>query len=73
MNKITISKEEYKKLKNQSDAYKKLTSHLFQAIVKDPVQDVVSDFSRTGLYTKEFLTDVENGLRKSSYSTCSVT
>ena len=68
MKKITISKEEYQKLKKQSEAYKKLTSRLFEAVVKDPIKDVVSDFRQTSLYTSEFLSDLEDGLRKSSYS-----
>lgn len=68
MDKITISKEEYKKLKKQSEAYKKLAGHLFETVIKDPIKDVVADFRGTGLYTNDFLSDLENGLRKSSYS-----
>ena len=69
MSKVVISKEEYKKLKKYSEAYKKLASRFFEAAVKDPIEDTVTEFRRTGLYTKEFLNDLEKGLRKSSYST----
>ena len=65
---ITIPKTEYSKLKRQSDAYKKLSSRFFEFMIKDPIEEVVSDFRKTSLYTKEFLTDLEDGLRKSSYA-----
>lgn len=68
MNKVNISKEEYQKLKKQSEAYKKLASRFFETIVKDPIKDVIQDFRQSNLYTKDFLSDLENGLRKSSYS-----
>lgn len=64
---VTISKREYGQLKGQSQAYKKLTSQIFSAVVKGSIDDVVDDFRKTSLYSKEFLTDFEKGLRKSSY------
>jgi len=67
MSQITISKKEYIQLKNQSQAYKKVASNLFAAILKDPIEDVVNDFKKTRLYTNKFLSDLENGLRRSSY------
>ena len=67
MNTITIPKKEYSQLKKQSQAYKKIAGRLFAAIVKDSIEDVIIDFKKTGLYTKNFLSDLENGLRKSSY------
>ncbi|OHA91499.1 MAG: hypothetical protein A2832_00615 [Candidatus Zambryskibacteria bacterium RIFCSPHIGHO2_01_FULL_44_22b] len=68
MSKITISREEYVRLKRQSEAYKNLAGRFFETAVKDPITNVVKDFRRTGLYTREFLSDLEKGLRKSSYS-----
>ena len=68
MSRVTISKEEYRELKRRSEAYKKLTGRLFETIIKDSVAEVIHDFKKTGLYTPEFLTDLEGGLRKSSYS-----
>ncbi len=67
METITISKKEYKKLLSQSKAYEKLAKDFFESVVKDPVDEVVSDFKKTNLYTNEFLEDLESGLRKSSY------
>jgi len=55
MNTVTISKTEYKKLKNQSQAYQKLASKFFQFAVKDPIQEVMDDFKQTNIYTNEFL------------------
>jgi len=68
MVKVTIPKEEYQKLQQQSQAYQKLAARLFESIIKDPIRDVVQDFKDTGLYSKGFLADLETGLRKSSYA-----
>lgn len=65
---ITIPKTEYSKLKRQADAYKKLSGRFFEFMIKDPIEEIVNDFRKTNLYTKEFLTDLEDGLKKSSYS-----
>ena len=67
MSQVTISEQEYKQLKRQGAAYRKLAARLFQSVVKDDVASVVGDFANTDLYSKGFLTDLEKGLRKSSY------
>jgi len=67
MSTITISKKEYQKLKGQALAYRKMAKSLFLAVVKDPISEVVQDFKATGLYNKNFLKDLESGLKKSSY------
>ena len=36
--------------------------------LKNPADEVVENFKATDLYAEEFLTDLEDGLRKSSYS-----
>ncbi len=64
---ITISKTEYRKLRRQATAYQKLTSRLFESVIKDSIQEIINDFRKTDLYTDNFLEDLENGLRKSSY------
>lgn len=68
MDNITISKKEYSKLKLKAKAYEKLAGEVFKNVLKDPVKEVVDDFRKTGLYSDEFLIDLENGLRKSSYT-----
>ena len=67
MNQVTISEQEYKQLKRQGAAYRRLAARLFQSVVKDDVVSVVCDFADTKLYSKGFLKDLEKGLRKSSY------
>jgi hypothetical protein len=68
MAQVTISKTEYLRLRRQASAYQKLTSRLFEAVIKDPIQEVVEDFRKTNFYTPGFLKDLERGLRKSSYA-----
>ena len=67
MSQITISEQEYKRLKRQGAAYRKIAAKLFQSVVKDDAASVVRDFADARLYSKGFLTDLEKGLRKSSY------
>ncbi len=65
---VTISKNEYLKLRKQANAYQKMAGRLFEAIIKDPVKETVYDFRKTNLYTKRFLNDLEKGLSRSSYA-----
>jgi len=37
-------------------------------MIKDPIEEVINDFRKTNLYTKGFLADLEDGLKKSSYA-----
>lgn len=67
MNQITLQKTEYKKLKRQAEAYKKFTAKFFESIIYDPIETIIEDFKKMGLYTEEFLKDFEDGLKKSSY------
>ena len=64
---VTISKTEYRKLKQQAKAYQKLTKRFFEFIIQAPTEEVVEDFRKTDLYTDGFLKDLEDGLRKSLY------
>ena len=66
METITISNKDYKKLVSRAKAYEKLAESIFVNVINDPVEDIVSDFRKTDLYTEEFLTDLEEGLKKSS-------
>jgi len=65
---ITLSKQEYLRLKQQAQAYRMMAARMFELPLRDPIDEVVADFRATGLYTEEFLTDLEDGLRKSSYA-----
>lgn len=64
---ITIPKTEYDKLNRQAKAYRKIASRFFDWMLEDPIEEVVGDFRDSGLYSKEFLGDLDSGLRKSSY------
>lgn len=66
-NTISLPKNEYLRLKRRAHAYQKLVGEVFETVLKDPIEEVVEDFRRTKLYTDEFLKDLEEGLRKSSY------
>ena len=66
METITIPKSEYKKLLSRAKAYEKLAGSIFENAIKDPVNEIVSDFKNTNLYTDVFLKDLKDGLKKSS-------
>lgn len=66
METITIPKSEYKKLLSRAKAYEKLAGSIFENAIKDPVNETISDFKKTNLYTVDFLKDLEDGLKKSS-------
>lgn len=65
---ITLSKQDYLRLKQQAQAYRTMAARVFELPLRDPIDEVVADFRATNLYTDEFLMDLEDGLRKSSYS-----
>lgn len=44
-----------------------MASIQIEKIQKDIVSKTVKDFQEVGLYTKDFLEDLEKGLRNSSY------
>ncbi|RJQ30730.1 hypothetical protein C4572_03615 [Candidatus Parcubacteria bacterium] len=67
MSNITIPKTEYLKLKRQAEAYKRLSGRFFESVIKDSVEEVIKDFRKTSLYSQEFLSDLESGLKKSSF------
>lgn len=66
MESITIPKKEYKKLVSKAKAYEKLAESFYKNTLIDSVDNIVSDFRRTDLYTDEFLKDLAEGLNKSS-------
>ncbi|MBU1090067.1 hypothetical protein KKF38_04745 [Patescibacteria group bacterium] len=68
MQRITIPRAEYQKILKQAQAYQKLASSFFSTNLKNPIDDVVEDFEKTGIYSKGFLDDLRSGLGKSSYS-----
>ncbi len=67
MDKIAIPKIEYRRLRRQADAYKKIAGNLNELLLRDSVSELTRDFRKTGLYTDDFVDDLERGLRRSSY------
>ena len=67
MDTIAIPKTEYRRLRREADAYRKIAGDLNSLILRDSVSEAVHDFKKTGLYTEGFLRDLETGLRRSSY------
>lgn len=65
---VKVPEKEYKRLSRQARAFRLFASHVFESVLRNPVEDVVEDFRKTGKYTTEFLADLEGGLRKSSYA-----
>ena len=65
---VTIPKIEYQQLKKQALTLRRMYARFFDFAIKNPVDEVVADFKATGLYTKGFLRDLEQGLSKSSYA-----
>lgn len=63
---VKVPEKEYKRLSRQAWAFRVFASHVFESVLRDPVEDVVEDFWKTGKYTPAFLLDLEDGLRKSS-------
>ena len=66
MDKIVIAKTEYRQLRKEATAYRKLAQNIHGLLLRDSVGEVVSDFRKTEMYSEDFLSDVEQGLRKSS-------
>ena len=62
MTKVTITKEEYKTLLFDSRAYRKLASIFNSQIIERPVSEIVESFRATQKYSKEFLSDLGEGL-----------
>lgn len=65
---ITIPKTEYQQLKRQALTLRRFYVKIFQSALRDPIDEVMADFEKTDLYTPEFLRDLEQGLRQSSYA-----
>ena len=65
---ISVPKTQYDRIARQAKAYRAFVARFFESVIRDPVEDVVGDFRESGLYAEEFLRDMEDGLRRSSYA-----
>ena len=68
---ITLPKIEYLDLKKRAEAFDKMVAGINPSFFFTPVEKsrkrIISDFSKTKLYSKEFLKDLEKGLKRSSF------
>ena len=63
MSTITISRNRYQTLLSQANAYKKLASNFASQIVEEPLAEVMKNFRSSGKYSKDFISDLEDGLK----------
>ncbi len=68
MDTIVIPKTEYRRLRRQAGAYQKIAGKFNALVLRDSAGEVAGDFKKTGIYTDQFIRDLETGLRKSSYA-----
>lgn len=71
MTTVTLPKIEYLNLKKRAEAFDKMLAGInpsfFFAPPEKSRKKIISQFSKTKLYRKEFLKDLEKGLKRSSY------
>jgi len=65
---ITLPKKEYWRLNRKAKAYEVLAASFFELPLKGDIREIADNFRKTGLYTEDFLKDLEEGLKKSSLS-----
>lgn len=70
---ITLPKIEYLSLKKRAEAFDKMVAEINPSFFFVPVEKsrkkIISEFSKTKLYNKEFLKDLNQGLKRSSFFT----
>lgn len=71
MSTITIPRKEYEKLVETKYRFDYMQSVFERGLFSPPptkdIKKVLREFSATGLYGRKFLTDLERGLRRSTY------
>lgn len=71
MSTITLPTMEYTSLKKRAEAFDKIVAQVNPVFFFTPTErsrkKIISDFSKTKLYNKEFLKDLKNGLERSSF------
>ena len=71
MTKVTLPKIEYLSLKKRAEAFDRMIAgvnpDLFYVPMEKSRKKIISDFSKTRLYNKEFLKSLNKGLKRSSF------
>jgi hypothetical protein len=70
---VTLRKTEYLNLRERAEAFDRMVAvvnpSFFFAPQEKSRKKIISEFSKTKLYNKEFLKDLERGLKRSSFFT----
>ena len=70
---ITLPKIEYQSLKKRAEAFDNMIAGINPSVFFVPAEKsrkkIISEFSKTKLYSKEFLKNLEKGLKRSSFFT----
>lgn len=73
MSTVTLPKIEYMNLKKRAEAFDKMVAGINPSFFFVPTEKsrkkIMSEFSKTKLYSKEFLKDLEKGIKRSSFFT----
>jgi len=73
MNTVTITKTQYRALKERADAYARITSVVRNDLFAPPpirnLKATIDAFRKTGKYNTAFLKSLERGLRESAFIT----
>jgi hypothetical protein len=71
MTTVTLPKIEYLNLKKRAEAFDKMLAGINPGFLLVPPEKsrkkIISEFFKTKLYSKEFLKDLEKGLKRSSF------
>lgn len=71
MSTVTITKTQYKSLKERADAYERIVSATRRELFTPPpvrnFRTVISAFRKTKKYSEAFLKSLEEGLRESTF------
>jgi hypothetical protein len=71
MTTVTLPKTEYLNLKKRAEAFDKVVAGINPSFFFTPTErsrkKIMSEFSKTKLYNKEFLKDLKRGLKRSSF------
>ena len=63
---VTIPKIKYEQLKRQANAYRRFFAKFSEISIHEPIQEIIENFRKRDLYTKQFLQSLEVGLRRAS-------
>ena len=70
---VTMPKVEYISLKKKAESFDSMIAGINPSLLFVPLEKsrkkIISEFSKTKLYSKEFIKDIEKGMKRSSFFT----